>query len=108
MGADDVRGRVAAGLPAWVRRPLRGSVDCCRPALQAGAQPLRSLRRCFDTDLRRAEPWRHRRVVVATVIAAVLVVAAFAVGVATGKWIAGIVVVLLFASRPSPLPGGRV
>src|SRR4051812_38768799 len=97
MGAGDVRRRVAAVLPAWVRRPLRWSVDRCRSVLQAGAQPLRSLRRCCDTDLRRAEPWRHRRVVVATVVAAVLVVAAFAVGVATGKWIAAIVVVLLFA-----------
>jgi len=79
-----------------VRASSRGIGRRTRAVLDAGAQPVRTLRRVFDRDLRRAERWTYRRFVRTGVVAGIVVVVAVAVALATGWWFVAVIALALF------------
>ena len=103
MGVASARRRVVAILPEPVATSLRWIRRSGQAVLRAGAQPARSVARSFDANLRRVERWRHRRIVLATLTAGLVVAAAVGVGIVVGNWIALLLVVAVFGIEAATL-----
>ena len=83
----------------YVRKFLPGMRPRVMRILDAGAQPVRSVRTALDPNLRRAYPWKARQMARSTMGAALVVVGGATVSIVLGTWVVIGVTVLPFVAE---------
>ena len=90
-------GKVRRGASRVRRKLLPRAGQQAMRVVNAGAQPVRSVRTSLDTNLRRAYPWKARQVARSTTGASIVLVSGAVVSIVLGTWVVIGIVVLPFA-----------